>query len=79
MSRAPVIARRELSGYFFSPIAYVAMGLFLLACGAAFWSDFVPGQPVEMRQRIGENLLVDMPGEWDVDCDRLQPRSSPGP
>jgi ABC-2 type transport system permease protein len=49
MSRAPVIARRELSGYFFSPIAYVALGLFLLACGAAFWNDFVPGQPVEMR------------------------------
>jgi|SRR5947209_4411784 len=49
MSRAPVIARRELSGYFFSPIAYVALGLFLLACGAAFWSDFVPGEPVEMR------------------------------
>jgi ABC-2 type transport system permease protein len=49
VSRAPVIARRELSGYFFSPIAYVALGLFLLACGAAFWSDFVPGNPVEMR------------------------------
>lgn len=49
MSRAPVIARRELSGYFFSPIAYVALGLFLLACGAAFWNDFVPGNEAGMR------------------------------
>ena len=31
MSRAPTIARRELASYFHSPIAYVAMFLFLLA------------------------------------------------
>ena len=49
MSRAAVIARRELSSYFFSPIAYVAMGLFLLAAGFSFWDDFVPGQPAMMR------------------------------
>lgn len=49
MSRAPVIARRELSSYFYSPIAYVAMTLFLVACGVAFWDDFRPGQPVAMR------------------------------
>ena len=49
MSRSPVIARRELSSYFYSPIAYVAMTLFLLACGFAFWDDFRPGQPVAMR------------------------------
>ena len=49
MSRAAVIARRELSSYFFSPIAYVAMGLFLLAAGFSFWDDFVPGQPAIMR------------------------------
>ena len=30
MSRATVIARRELSSYFYSPIAYVA--LFLFGC-----------------------------------------------
>lgn len=50
MTRATTIAKRELSSYFYSPIAYVAMGLFLLATGLAFWDDFQPGQPDEMRQ-----------------------------
>ena len=49
MRRAPVIARRELSSYFYSPIAYVAMFLFLVAAGYLFWRDFVPGQPAGMR------------------------------
>ncbi len=49
MSRAATIARRELSSYFYSPIAYVAMALFLLASGFSFWDDFQPGQPVAMR------------------------------
>ena len=49
MIRATTIARRELTSYFFSPIAYVAMALFLLASGIFFWDDFQPGQPVEMR------------------------------
>ena len=49
MTRAPVIARRELSSYFYSPIAYVALTLFLMAAGYLFWRDFVPGQPAGMR------------------------------
>ena len=49
MSRAPAIARRELSSYFFSPIAYVALALFVLASDVAFLDDFTPGQPAEMR------------------------------
>src|SRR5438105_15498554 len=49
MTRSIVIAKRELSSYFYSPIAYVAMMLFLLAAGFLFWNDFEPGQPVEMR------------------------------
>src|SRR3954447_22086532 len=49
MSRSIVIAKRELSSYFYSPIAYVAMFFFLLACGLLFWGDFQPGQPVAMR------------------------------
>ena len=49
MTRAAVIARRELSSYFYSPIAYVAMTLFLIATGFSFWDDFRPGQPVAMR------------------------------
>jgi len=49
MERSITIARRELSSYFYSPIAYVAMTLFLLACGFLFWDDFRPGQPATMR------------------------------
>lgn len=49
MTRATTIARRELTSYFCSPIAYVATALFVLASGIFFWSDFQPGQPVEMR------------------------------
>ena len=47
--RSFVIAKRELSSYFYSPVAYVAMTLFLLAAGYFFWDDFTPGKPVEMR------------------------------
>jgi ABC-2 type transport system permease protein len=47
--RVRVLARRELLGYFVSPVAYVAMLLFLLACGFAFIQDFKPGQPAMMR------------------------------
>jgi ABC-2 type transport system permease protein len=49
MSRATVIARRELSSYFYSPIAYVTMFLFLIVAGALFFQDFSPGQPAGMR------------------------------
>ncbi len=49
MNRAFVIARRELSSYFYSPIAYVAMALFLAATGVTFFNDFQPGQPAAMR------------------------------
>ncbi len=49
MNRSFTIASRELGSYFFSPIAYVAMALFLAVAGVMFWRDFEPGQPVTMR------------------------------
>jgi len=49
MTRATTFARRELTSYFYSPIAYVAMVVFLLACGFLFWDDFQPGQIAGMR------------------------------
>src|SRR5215211_5365380 len=49
MSRAIVIARREFLSYLFSPIAYVAMTLFLFAAGFLFRQDFEPGRPAVMR------------------------------
>ena len=44
MSRAVTIARREFFSYLFSPIAYVAMALFLGVAGFFFQRDFEPGQ-----------------------------------
>ena len=52
MNRSMAIARREFSSYFYSPIAYVAMTVFLLASGILFWRDFVPGQPAGMRNTL---------------------------
>ena len=49
MTRSLTIARRELSSYFCSPIAYVVMAVFLLTCGFLFWDDFQPGQIAGMR------------------------------
>jgi ABC-2 type transport system permease protein len=49
MSRAIVIARRELTSYFYSPMAYVAMALFLGTTGYLFMQDMVPGQPASLR------------------------------
>jgi ABC-2 type transport system permease protein len=49
MNRATTIARRELTSYFYSPIAYVAMVVFLTTCGFLFWDDFNPGQVAGMR------------------------------
>jgi ABC-2 type transport system permease protein len=49
MTRSPTIARREISGFFYSPIAYVALTVFLLAAGFFFQRDFDPGQPAGLR------------------------------
>ena len=49
MTRAPTIARREITSYFYSPIAYVALTLFLLVAGFFFQRDFDPGQPAGLR------------------------------
>src|SRR3954463_3547282 len=58
MSRAPTIARRELSGYFFSPIAYVALTLFLATAGFFFFRDFQPGQPAGMRNVFDQMVWI---------------------
>jgi len=49
VTRSPTIARRELASYFHSPMAYVAMALFLVAAGLSFIDDFRPGQPAVLR------------------------------
>jgi ABC-2 type transport system permease protein len=49
MIRATTIARRELTSYFYSPVAYVVLALFLPACAIAFWPDFRSGEIAGMR------------------------------
>jgi ABC-2 type transport system permease protein len=49
MKRATTIARRELTSYFYSPMAYVALFVFLLVCAFIFWDDFQPGEIAGMR------------------------------
>jgi ABC-2 type transport system permease protein len=58
VTRSPAIARRELGSYFVSPIAYVAMAIFLIVCGVGFWPDFQPGQPAEMRHLFDDMVWV---------------------
>ncbi|MBX2850984.1 MAG: ABC transporter permease [Phycisphaeraceae bacterium] len=43
------IAKRELTGLFFSPIAYVVLGAFAIGASTFFLQGFEPGQPASMR------------------------------
>lgn len=50
MTHTFAIARRELSSYFFSPIAYVVISLFALLAGLLFMSFVLnPSRPAELR------------------------------
>jgi ABC-2 type transport system permease protein len=50
MHKALTVAKRELGGYFFSPMAYVIGALFLLAAGVWFFHGiFRPGQEASLR------------------------------
>ena len=49
MSNILTIARRELSSLFFSPIAYVVLGLFALGTSWIFLMSFGPGEPATLR------------------------------
>jgi len=50
MKKALVLARRELAGCFFSPLAYVIGALFLLASGLWFFHRiFIPGNEASLR------------------------------
>jgi ABC-2 type transport system permease protein len=44
-----VVAKRELMSLFFSPIAYVVMGIFGFGATLLFLLQFSPGQPATMR------------------------------
>lgn len=50
MSKTLIIAKRELSSLFYSPVAYVALIVFAFVAGALFLSTLAPGAAAEMRQ-----------------------------
>lgn len=50
MRNVLVIAKRELMSLFYSPIAYVVMGIFGLGATLLFNYGFAPGAPASMRE-----------------------------
>lgn len=59
MRNIPTLVQRELGAYFLSPIAYIVMGIFLLACGLAFGlGTFVPGGEASLRSLLGQWLIL---------------------
>ncbi len=59
MDKVLLLARREISACFVSPIAYVAMALFLVLSGAFFaLTDFRPGAPAAMHSIFETMMLV---------------------
>ena len=49
MNRTLSIAKRELTGLFFTPIAYVVMGLFAFGTAMLFFANFEPGRLATLR------------------------------
>ncbi len=50
MRKALVLAKRELAGYFFSPMAYVVGALFMASSGLWFFHKiFIPGNEASLR------------------------------
>ena len=60
MNQTLTIAKRELSSLFFSPIAYVVLGVFGFGTVAFFLIEFKPGTPAEMRNLMGTVSILMM-------------------
>lgn len=56
MTQTLNVAKRELTCLFFSPIAYVVLGLFALTTSAIFIENFRPGQPATLQPTL--ELLI---------------------
>jgi len=52
MQRTLVIAKRELSALFYSPIGYLVLGVFALVSSLFFISTFSPGQAATLRSEL---------------------------
>jgi len=59
MQNVFVLTRREVASYFVSPIAYVAMALFLVIAGLFFaLVDFRAGAPAQMRSLFDVMIVI---------------------
>jgi ABC-2 type transport system permease protein len=59
MDKVLILTRREVATYFVSPVAYVAMALFLAVAGLIFaMADFQPGSPAAMRTTFEVMMIV---------------------
>lgn len=58
MDRVRVLARRELSAFFFSPIAYVVAAVFLAVSGIFFSEIFRPGSEAQMRDLFDRQAFI---------------------
>jgi len=59
MRNVGTLARRELAAFFYSPIAYVVLAIFLVVTGIFFYRDnFVPGGEASLRVTFGSYLPI---------------------
>jgi len=59
MQNISTMVRREVGAYFLSPIAYVVMAIFLLACGLAFGlGTFRPGGEASLRSLFDQWIVL---------------------
>jgi gliding motility-associated transport system permease protein len=58
MTHVLTIAKRELTSLFFSPVAYVVLGVFGFGTALVFSTQFIPGSPAEMRGVLGAVALI---------------------
>jgi len=59
VDRIWVLAKRELSAFFFSPIAYVVAAVFLAVSGIFFAGEiFIPGREAQMRDLFDRQAFI---------------------
>ena len=59
MRHVSTLARRELSVYFFSPIAYIVIAIFLMISGILFATqNFAPGAESSLRRILGDVMPI---------------------
>ncbi len=59
MSKIVAVMNRELRAYFYSPLGYVVIGVYLIINGILFGTlDFVPNRPAEMQAAMNYTVLM---------------------